>query len=179
MKMQSHTQPTSRWLSHGLIGVVALSVGAAAFARDDTAFPVEPGWSVVDGEGVSRIDGPRYGADAWFSYRYNFRQKSMRLTARRTGKVLNLSLVVRPNGLIEDTEGGRSVIQSNGEALRVCAVDLPLTCWPLLGASALSPEAERLDKTVEENTRIALETCGAGNVQEVRVSGFSCKTQRP
>lgn len=158
------------WLRMGL-GASALAWSAAALGQSGPSFPVEPGWKVLDRAELQKLEGALYSSDKLLNYRLDLPNKQLTMTRRVGGNELTLSLSIRENGQIDDSEGGRSVIQAKGDELRNCAVDEPLTCWPLHRPMT----AEEADQSLKQMSELALQTCGRGKVHEVKLNRFSCK----
>lgn len=102
-----------------------------AAAQVPNGFPVESGWTVLTAKDVQALSGNYTSDDKRFAYRFDFPNRHLTLTVLRSGELRRSSLTVHANGIVQDGYGGRLVVHAKQAELRICATDLPLTCWPL------------------------------------------------
>jgi hypothetical protein len=164
------------WSTRALLAAALIGASPTAFANPAPSAPTEPGWQVLNRAALQQVTGPQYFEDRWLLYSLDVKGSRLVMTAPSSGKRIKLTLSIRPSGQIDDSEGGRSVIQARQGELRMCTVDESPDCWPLRSTKAKPPAltAEEMDQRLKTNAELALEACGAGNVQAVRVNGFSC-----
>jgi hypothetical protein len=161
------------------LGLVCAVIGTSPAVLADTggSSPQELGWQTLDRAALQRVPGPLYFDDRWLVYQLEVKGRQLAMTAQTSRQRMALMLSIQDKGQIDDSEGRRAEIQARQDDLRICVLDEPQACWPLRRTKQRPPAltSEEIEQRIRTNAELAVKACGAGKVQAVRVTGFSCQ----